>query len=67
MNSKTLGIKEIVDIYKTVKENTIYMLRLRGLSFSEIARRLGGSTKPVVIKIFREMEKEGHEEIQMRT
>jgi len=45
-----LQIKTIVDIYQEVKKGTIEALYLRGLSLNEIARRLGGSTKPIIKK-----------------
>lgn len=55
--NEELQINEIVDIYKKVKLNTIQALRMRGLSINEIVRRLGGSSKPVIIKLLKEVEK----------
>jgi len=52
-----LEIQQIMDIYHSVKRNTIMALKLKGLSIREIVRRLGGSTEAVVLKIIKSEEK----------
>lgn len=52
-----LELKEITDIFQSVKENTIMAFHLKGLSLNEIVRRLGGTSKPVVKKILDGLER----------
>ena len=54
---KLKSIHELEEIYRQVKENTILGFHLHGLSYREIARRLGGSTAPVVKKILDQLRK----------
>jgi transposase-like protein len=58
MKHDTKPIRELIEIYKQVKRNTIYGLYLNGLSLREISRRLGGSTAPVVKKILDKIREE---------
>ena len=49
-----LDIKQLTKIFQKVKRNTIIALRLKGLSYREIERRLGGTTSPIISKILEE-------------